>query len=295
MSRDAAPERPPNLRSRSVLAGQAAAASSEVEDALWATPEPTSAAFFDVDNTIMQGASVFHLARGLHRRKFFTTRDILSFAWQQFYFRVVGSEDPEHIAKARAAGLAFIAGHEVTELEAIGEEIFDEHMAHKIWPGTRAIAQWHLDRGQQVWLVTAAPVEIAQVIASRLGLTGALGTVPEHIDGVYTGALVGDMLHGDCKATAVREIARTENLVLDECYAYSDSSNDLPMLSLVGHPCAVNPDAALRSHAKANGWRIRDYRTGRKVMMASTKVAIAAAAAGLTWTVLRRRRQKTKR
>lgn len=292
MSRDAAPERSRNLRSRSVLAGQAAAATPEVENALSTAPDPTGAAFFDVDNTIMQGASIFHLARGLHRRKFFTTSDILTFAWQQFYFRVVGSEDPEHIAKARAAGLAFIAGHEVAELEAIGEEIFDEHMAHKIWPGTRAIAQWHLDRGQQVWLVTAAPVEISQVIARRLGLTGGLGTVPEHIDGVYTGALVGEMLHGESKATAVREIARRENLVLEDCYAYSDSTNDLPMLSLVGHPCAVNPDAALRSHAKANGWRIRDYRTGRKVAMASTKAAIAAAAAGATWAVLRRNKSK---
>ncbi|MFI5426785.1 HAD-IB family hydrolase [Aeromicrobium sp. UC242_57] len=112
-------------------------------------------------------------------------------------------------------------------------------MAHKIWPGTRAIAQWHLDRGQQVWLVTAAPIEIASVIARRLGLTGALGTVAEHVDGVYTGELVGEMLHGEGKAVAIREIADREGLDLDACYAYSDSSNDLPMLSLVGHPCAV--------------------------------------------------------
>lgn len=288
MSREPAPEPPRNLTSRSVLAGQAAAASTEIETALTAPPDRAAAAFFDVDNTIMQGASIFYLARGLHRREFFTTRDILSFAWQQFYFRLVGSEDPQHIAKARSAALAFIAGHEVTELEEIGEEIFDEHMATKIWPGTRAITQWHLDRGQQVWLVTAAPVEIANVIARRLGLTGALGTVSEHVDGIYTGALVGEMLHGQSKAAAIEEIARREGLVLDECYAYSDSSNDLPMLSLVGHPCAVNPDASLRSHAKAKGWRIRDYRTGRKVAVAGSRAALAAAAAGGTWTIVRK-------
>ena len=73
-------------------------------------------------------------------------------------------------------------------------------MAHRIWPGTRALAQLHLDQGQRVWLVTAAPIEIAQIIARRLGLTGALGTVAEHVDGVYTGRLVGDMLHGPAKA-----------------------------------------------------------------------------------------------
>lgn len=288
MSRDARPEQPRNLRSRSVLSGQAAASAAEVENALTTQPDTTAAAFFDVDNTIMQGASIFHLARGLHRRKFFTTKDILKATWQQLYFRLAGVEDPEHIANARSSALAFIAGHKVSELEEIGEEIFDEHMAHKIWPGTRAIAQWHLDRGQRVWLVTAAPVEIANVIARRLGLTGALGTVSEHVDGVYTGELVGEMLHGEGKATAVQEIADREGLVLADCYAYSDSSNDLPMLSLVGHPCAVNPDSTLRAHARANGWRIRDYRTGRKVALVGGKGVVAAIAAGGAWRVLRR-------
>ncbi|MRJ76042.1 HAD-IB family hydrolase [Aeromicrobium sp. SMF47] len=290
MARDAAPDQPRNLQSRSVLAGQAAASATEIESALSTAPDPTAAAFFDVDNTIMQGASIFHFARGLHRREFFTTRDILGAAWQQLYFRVVGSEDPEHIAKARASGLAFIAGHSVTELEEIGEEIFDERMAARIWPGTRALAQWHLDRGQRVWLVTAAPIEIATVIARRLGLTGALGTVAEHVDGIYTGQLVGEMLHGAGKAVAVQGVADREGLVLADCYAYSDSSNDLPMLSLVGHPCAINPDASLRSHAKTNGWRVRDYRTGRKVFLAGAKGTVAAVAAGTTWRTLRRRR-----
>jgi HAD superfamily hydrolase (TIGR01490 family) len=289
MGRDATPDRPRNLQARSVLAGQAAASASEVENALMTQLDPTAAAFFDVDNTIMQGASIFHFARGLHRRKFFTTGDLFRAAWQQLCFRVLGSEDPEHIAKARASGLAFIAGHEVSELEEIGEEIFDEHMANKIWPGTRAIAQWHLDRGQRVWLVTAAPIEIAQVIARRLGLTGALGTISEHVDGVYTGELVGDMLHGEGKAVAVRAVAEREGLVLADCYAYSDSGNDLPMLSLVGHPCAVNPDSTLRAHAKSQGWRIRDYRTGRRVAMASGKGVVAALAAATTWRVIRHR------
>jgi HAD superfamily hydrolase (TIGR01490 family) len=281
------PRTPLNLQQRSTLAGEAAAAATEVETALNHPSDPTAAAFFDVDNTVMQGASIFHLARGLHRREFFTTREILGAAWKQAYFRIVGVEDPEHVAEARNSALSFIAGHTVTELEELGEEIFDEGMAHRIWPGTRALAQLHLDEGQRVWLVTAAPIEIAQIIARRLGLTGAMGTVSEHVDGVYTGALVGEMLHGEGKAVAIREIAERESLVLDDCYAYSDSSNDLPMLSLVGHPCAVNPDSALRTHAKANGWRVRDYRTGRKVAVAGGKGFVAAIAAGATWHALR--------
>ncbi len=287
------PRRPPNLQLRSVLAGEASAAAAEVETALSTPADATAAAFFDVDNTVMQGASIFHLARGLHRRQFFTTRDILGAAWKQAYFRVVGVEDPEHVADARNSALGFIQGHTVAELEELGEEIFDEAMAHRIWPGTRALAQLHLDQGQRVWLVTAAPVEIAQIIARRLGLTGAMGTVAEHVDGVYTGRLVGDLLHGPAKAEAVRAIAEREELDLSRCSAYSDSFNDLPMLSLVGDACAINPDARLRAHARAEGWRIRDYRTGRKaartglVLGATAGAVSGAVAAGVA---LRRRR-----
>ena len=284
------PSKPPtNLRSRSVMAGEAAASAAEVEAAIATPPDPTSAAFFDVDNTVMQGASIFHLARGLHRREFFTSRDILRAAWDQAYFRIVGVEDPDAVLNARESALSFIAGHRVEELESLGREIFDEAMSHRIWPGTRALAQMHLDQGQRVWLVTAAPVEIARIIAHRLGLTGALGTVAEHEDGVYTGRLVGDLLHGPAKAEAVRALAELEGLDLARCSAYSDSYNDLPMLSLVGDPCAINPDHRLRDHARAQGWRVRDYRTGRKAMkvglvtagMAGAAVGSAAAAVAL--------------
>jgi HAD superfamily hydrolase (TIGR01490 family) len=272
--------RPLDLQRRSALAGEAAAAAAEVETALATPADPTSAAFFDVDNTMMQGASVFYFARGLHRRNFFTTREIAGAMWKQAYFRIVGVEDPEHVAQSRASALSFIAGHTVQELEDLAEEIFDEAMAHRIWPGTRALAQLHLDEGQRVWLVTAAPIEIARIIARRLGLTGALGTVAEHENGVYTGALVGEMLHGPAKGIAVQALAEREGLDLAACSAYSDSYNDLTMLSLVGDPCAVNPDARLRAYARQQGWRIRDYRTGRKAARAGILTAAAAGAAG---------------
>jgi HAD superfamily hydrolase (TIGR01490 family) len=283
---------PTDLRRRSTLAGEASAAVAEVESSLVTPADPTAAAFFDVDNTVMQGASLFHLARGLHRREFFTTRDILSAAWKQVYFRVVGVEDPDHVAETRASALAFIKGHEVSELEALGEEIFDEAMAHRIWPGTRALAQLHLGQGQRVWLVTAAPVELARIIARRMGLTGALGTVSEHENGVYTGRLVGEMLHGAAKAEAVTALAEREGLDLSRCSAYSDSYNDLPMLELVGDPCVVNPDARLREHARAHGWRVRDYRTGRKAARAGLVGAGVAGAAtgGVAAAVALRRR-----
>jgi HAD superfamily hydrolase (TIGR01490 family) len=272
---------------RNVLAGEAAAEAAEaaLAEKTLADSEKTppefpvagdahAAAFFDLDNTVMQGAAVFHLGRGLYKRKFFHKRDLLRFAWQQAYFRLAGSEDPEHMQEARDSGLSIIKGHRVEELRTNGEEIYDEYMAGKIWPGTRALAQAHLDAGQRVWLVTAAPVETATIIARRLGLTGALGTVAESVGGVYTGRLVGEPLHGPAKAEAVRALATAEDLDLSRCAAYSDSTNDIPMLSLVGHPYAVNPDSALRRHARAQGWRLRDYRTGRK----AAKIGIPAAA-----------------
>jgi HAD superfamily hydrolase (TIGR01490 family) len=241
----------------------------------------------------MQGASIFHLARGLYARDFFTARDIGRFAWQQAKFRVVGREDMGNVHEARETALTFAAGHTVAELTTIGEEVFDEVMAAKVWPGTRALAQMHLDAGQRVWLVTATPVEVATVIATRLGLTGALGTVAETEDGVYTGRLVGDILHGEAKAEAVTALARREGLDLGACSAYSDSANDIPMLSLVGHPCAINPDARLRAHAREHGWRVRDYRTGRKAVKIGVPTAAAAGAlAGALAAASARRRSR---
>ncbi|QYJ03770.1 HAD-IB family hydrolase [Nocardioides panacisoli] len=276
-----------NLKKRSLLAGEAAAAAAEVEAALDTPADPTAAAFFDCDNTMLEGAAIFQLARGLYRRQFFTKRDLAGAAWKQAYFRYVGVEDPEHIAEARNSALAFIAGHRVEEVEEVGEEIFDELMAHRIWPGTRALAQIHLDQGQRVWLMTAAPVEIARVIARRIGLTGAMGTVAESVDGVYTGRLVGEMLHGPAKAAAVTALAEREGLDLDRCAAYSDSSNDLPMLTLVGKPVAVNPDPKLRAHAREHGWEIRDYRTGRKAARTGLLLGGAAGGAAVAGSLVR--------
>ncbi len=253
--------------------------------------DPTAAAFFDLDNTVIQGASLFHLAKGLYRRGFFPTRVILRGLWLQAYFRMAGRENAGHIEDARSATLSFIEGRTVAEVTEIGNEVYEESIAGRIWPGTRAIAQMHLDVGQQVWLVTAAPVEVAGIVAARLGLTGALGTTAEHVGGVYTGRLQGELLHGPAKATAVRALAREHGLDLARCFAYSDSYNDLPMLSLVGHPCAINPDGRLQSHAEDQDWQIRDYRTGRKAARLGLFGAGAAgAAAGAVATGLAVRR-----
>jgi HAD superfamily hydrolase (TIGR01490 family) len=282
------------------LAGEASAeaavameiAASNEPPAPPAPPDLTAAAFFDVDNTMMMGASIYYFARGLAARKFFTSADLVGFAWQQVKFRVGGREDKETVRSSREQALSFVAGRTVKELTEISEEIYDELMAEKIWSGTRALAQMHLDAGQRVWLVTATPIELAAIISRRLGLTGALGTVAEHVDGVYTGRLVGDMLHGRAKAHAVRALASREGLNLKRCTAYSDSQNDVPMLSAVGTAVAVNPDSGLRDVARARGWEVRDFRTGRKAAKIGVPTVLGAGAlAGAIAVALAHRRR----
>ncbi|MBM7812565.1 HAD superfamily hydrolase (TIGR01490 family) [Saccharothrix algeriensis] len=264
------------------LAGAASAEAALATPALEPSPgaptDLTAAAFFDVDNTMMMGASIFHFARGLAARKYFRNSDLAGFAWQQIKFRVGGREDPQSVKASREQALSFVAGRSVSELVALGEEIYDELMADKIWTGTQALAQMHLDAGQRVWLVTATPVELARIIARRLGLTGALGTVSESENGVYTGKLVGDLLHGRAKAHAVRALAAKEGLDLRRCTAYSDSVNDVPMLSVVGTAVAVNPDSGLRDTARKRGWEIRDFRTGRKAARIGVPSVLGAGA-----------------
>ena len=279
-----------------MLAGAASAAVAEVEASLTVPLDSSAAAFFDVDNTMMMGASIYHFARGLAARHFFTWRDLAKFGWQQLAFRLVGREQLEHMAEAKEAALAFVAGHRVDEVVELGEEIYDELMADRIWSGSRALAQMHLDAGQRVWLVTAAPMELAGLIARRLGLTGALGTVAESRGGVYTGALVGEPLHGPAKAEAIRALAAREGLDLGRCAAYSDSANDLPMLTAVGHPVAVNPDGELRRVARERGWEVRDFRTGRKAARVGLPALAGAAgiAAGIAVGLSFRRRFRSR-
>lgn len=276
--------RSPEERRRTArTAGKAAAAAagtaaSEVEVALAVPQDPIAAAYFDVDNTMIMGASMFHFARGLAARRFFTKRELATFAWQQAKFRARGFEHPDEVRVARENALSFAKGIAVEEIVALGEQIYDDEMAQRVWAGTLALARQHLDAGQRVWLVTATPVELAELMARRLGLTGALGTVSEVVDGRYTGRLVGEMMHGQAKAEAVKALAAQEGLSLPRCSAYSDSINDLPMLSLVGNPVAINPDTDLKAVAREQGWQVRDFRTGRKAARIGVPTTLGAGA-----------------
>jgi hypothetical protein len=112
--------------------------------------------------------------------------------------------------------------------------------------------------------------------------------------GRYTGRLVGELMHGEAKAEAVRALAEREGLDLSRCTAYSDSANDLPMLTLCGNAVAVNPDTELRAVARSRGWTVRDFRTGRKAAKIGVPTVAAAVVSGgiVGGTIAVRRRNK---
>jgi HAD superfamily hydrolase (TIGR01490 family) len=153
-----------------------------------------------------------------------------------------------------------IAGHQAKELADLTINCYADFIKPKLWPETVRLAREHIAAGREVWLVTATPQEIADVIAKQLGLTGGLGTLVEQKDGVLTGRLVGEALHGKHKRHAIKNLAEQRNISLRNSYAYSDSVNDLPMLTAVGSAVAVNPDKQLKVYAKAAGWPILDFK-----------------------------------
>jgi HAD superfamily hydrolase (TIGR01490 family) len=217
-------------------------------------------AFFDVDNTLTRGSTLYFLGRGMYNRGFFTKRDIGAWVLANIRFRMTGTEKSEVIARFQKAATDFIAGHRVDEIRVIGEEIYNEFVSPSLWQGTMEIAKRHLAAGDEVWLVTASPQDFAELIASKLGFTGALGTRAETKDGKYTGNLIGNLLHGKEKSHAVKELTAKRDINIKDCFAYSDSHNDLPLLEAVGFPNAINPDAKLRIISFSLGWPVHDFR-----------------------------------
>jgi HAD superfamily hydrolase (TIGR01490 family) len=156
--------------------------------------------------------------------------------------------------------LELVKGRPYAQMIELVADVYQTNIKPKIWPETARLAQQHIAAGREVWLITAAPQELGDEIAKALGLTGALGTRLEHVEGMLTGNILGKPLHGKEKPKAIRKLAKERGFSLKKSFAYSDSHNDLPMLTLVGHPVAVNPDKLLKIYAKSAGWKIYDFK-----------------------------------
>ncbi|CAB5239409.1 unannotated protein [freshwater metagenome] len=251
---------------------------------------PKRVAFFDVDNTLIRGSTLYFLGRGMYQRGFFTKADISRFVLANLRFRLTGKENKEEIKRFQDAATGFIGGHKVEDIHTIAQEIYDEYVSPACWQGTIDIAQKHLSNGEEVWLVTAAPEDMAILIAHNLGFTGAIGSKAEVKDGFYTGEMSGNLLHGREKAIAIEKLAKEKGFDLSTCYAYSDSHHDLPLLEAVGHPTAINPDAALNLRALGEGWPIHDFRRLRYINRIIGPAVSRLAAAGI-WLVPRKRKR----
>ncbi|MDU0968454.1 MAG: HAD-IB family hydrolase [Actinomycetaceae bacterium] len=255
-----------------------------------ASERRSTAAFFDIDQTLVRGASSYHLARELYWHDFFSFRDI-AFAFRQSLLYLLLGEDPNRIDKIVRRALRAMKGHSVAEVMAIGADFVTDLYDERLFAGTVNILRQHQALGHEVWLVSATPQEVTGLLAQRVGATGSLGTqVATTDDGVYLEELRTPLMHGDAKARAVKQLAAERNIDLAASWAYSDSKSDLPLLSLVGHPVAINPDTALREHAKAHGWPIADFRGGIRFLhtRSARRSAYLAGGVWVATTLLRR-------
>lgn len=252
-------------------------------------------AFFDVDETLVRGASVYWAAKEMFRRSLFGFRDLGFAAKESFRFILFG-EDSGKIDSFTSRAASIVAGTSVEEMQRLGEEIFEKYFVPKVYRATYDLLKAHVAAGHTVYLISATPWLIAEEFAARIGAMGGIGTKVKVHDGLLVGELDGQIIHGEEKVVAVLEVAAENNLDLQQSWAYSDSANDIPMLSTVGHPVAVNPDRALRAYARANGWQIlRAHETKDVVLRLAGRVAVFAALGAGAYLVFTSGRKGTRK
>jgi HAD superfamily hydrolase (TIGR01490 family) len=238
------------------------------------------AAFFDLDRTLMAGASGFYWLRAAARAGLISRRQLAADSVEHLRFRLRGSTD-ERTEKAKARVGPMLEGRRRRDFQRLGPEVL-AGVLPRLYPQMLSIAWEHQDAGRSVYIATAAAQDTAEMIAHVLGFDGAVGTPLEHVDGVYTGRLSGPMAYREGKAEALRALAERERIDLAASFAYSDSESDLPMLRAVGHPVAVNPDAPLARIAEEAGWQVLrfDRLGGRLKMLGALGAAALIGSAG---------------
>jgi HAD superfamily hydrolase (TIGR01490 family) len=264
---------------------------------------PVEAAFFDLDKTVIAKASLLAYGATLRREGYISHRLAVRAALGQVVFRVFGADD-RRMAKVRDASLRMARGWDQARLRALVEETLHDVIEPIVYEEALDLLRAHRRAGRRIYLVSSSPAEIVDPLAVYLGTDGAVSTRARiDADGRYTGE-VEFYAHGPTKAAAIRALAAEQGIDLDASYAYSDSATDLPMLSVVGHPVAVNPDRDLRRAAVANGWEVRTFEhpvplrarvslpaTGRtvKVVLLVGALVLAGTVGALGFRMLRRR------
>jgi HAD superfamily hydrolase (TIGR01490 family) len=226
-----------------------------------------AAAFFDLDRTLLRRSSALALAGSFRDRGLITRRQLAKAALMQLLFVARGA-DATAIQRVAEDGLRILRGSTPDELRDLVASALEPVLKPLVYKEPLALAREHKQRGDSVYIVSAALQEIVDALAEELDFDGALGTICEVENGVYTGHSLR-ALHHEAKARAVRGLAQEKGFDLLACTAYSDSASDLPFLELVGHPVAVNPDRELRHIAADRGWPVlevsaREYPHARR-------------------------------
>jgi HAD superfamily hydrolase (TIGR01490 family) len=246
------------------------------------------AAFFDLDKTLMQGSSAFQFARAVRAAGLISRRQLVGDAVANLKFRLRGASD-EETAKLRDRIAGSVKDIRVRDFDRLGLPLL-LRVLPRVYPEMLELAYGHQDAGRDVYIITAAAEELANVLARVLAFDGGIGShFSDQVDGVYTGHSDGPFVYGEVKATEIRRLAREHGYDLGASYAYSDSASDVPMLSIVGHAVVVNPDRALAEMAKTRGWETLTLDPLGRRLKVIAAIALTAAVGGATnalWPVI---------
>lgn len=250
-----------------------------------------AAAFFDLDKTIIARSSALAFGRPFYASGLIGRWLALKSVYAQLLFSL-SSIDEAQLDRMRDAVAAMCTGWDVSQVRRIVHETLHELIGPLVYAEAVALIDEHRRAGREVVIVSSSGTEVVQPIGDWLGVDHVIATKMEIVEGRYTGS-IGFYAFGAAKATAIAELAAERGYDLAACYAYSDSATDVPMLDMVGHPSAINPDRALRRLATERGWPIVDFRnpvpTRRRLprppqsITAGILGAATAACAGAAW------------
>lgn len=264
-------------------------------------PGPRSAAFFDLDKTIIAKSSALAFSRSFYEGGLINRRAVLRSAYAQFVY-LVGGADHDQMERMREYLSALVTGWDVQTVKDIVAEALHSIVDPIVYDEAVTLLEEHRRAGRDVVIVSSSGAEVVEPVGEMLGADRVIATrMITGDNGKFTGE-IEFYAYGDTKAKAISELADREGYDLSRSYAYSDSATDLPMLEAVGHPYVVNPDRALRKIAADRGWpvlvfskpvalrkRAASFRDAPKPALAAAAIGAGAAAAGLAWYAVRRR------
>lgn len=261
-------------------------------------PGARTAAFFDLDKTIIAKSSTLAFSKPFFNQGLLNRRAVLKSSYAQFIYLLSGA-DHDQMDRMRIHMTNMVAGWDVEQVKSIVNETLHDIVTPLVFAEAADLIAAHKLCGRDVVVVSASGEEIVAPIARALGATHAMATRMVVEDGRYTGE-IAFYCYGEGKVQAIRELAAREGYPLEHCYAYSDSITDLPMLEAVGHPSVVNPDRGLRREAVERGWPVlsfsrpvslRDRISAPSGAAIATTAAVgvsALAAGAVTYSLLRR-------